>query len=300
MSVKLSCLTVSILLSFATPFPAGDQADWLSQLRSARDEHSVEVQGWLKLVGLESLHSGDNAFGSAENSQSRLPRSAPAHLMVLRLEADGRVLLLPPAGARAFPAGLTVNGRSPSTPAGSTVLALHSDTVAYHTLSFRLVRSGSGFAVRVWDENSDDLRQFHGLKWYAPDSRYRVQARFILYPAPKSILIANGDGNVGPLPSPGYAEFVLDGRTMRLEPISPSPDSKQLLFAFRDATSADETYGAGRFLFTEQPEGGGLVLDFNKAENPACAYNPYTVCPLPPPQNRLPVRIPAGEKKYHD
>jgi uncharacterized protein (DUF1684 family) len=82
--------------------------------------------------------------------------------------------------------------------------------------------------------------------------------------------------------------------------MSPSLDAKQLLFAFRDTTAGSETYGAGRFLFTGQPEGGGIVLDFNMAENPACAYNPYTVCPLPPPENRLPVAIRAGEKKYHD
>jgi uncharacterized protein (DUF1684 family) len=296
----LLCFTVLALLLFASPFSATNQTDWLSQLRSARDEHSIEVQGWLKLVGLHSLHAGENSFGSGVDSQARLPPSAPNQLMVLRLEADGRVILLPPAGARALPEGVSVNGRPPNASSGPVVIAPHSDVVAYHTLSFRTIRSGGGVAVRVWDENSDDLRHFNGLKWYAPDSRYRVQARFISYPTPKLISIVNGDGNVEPLPSPGYAEFVLNGRTLRLHSLSPSPDSKQLLFAFRDATAAHETYGAGRFLFTGQPEGGELVLDFNLAENPACAYNPYTVCPLPPPENRLPVPIPAGEKQYHD
>jgi hypothetical protein len=136
MSVRVG-FAVGVLLSFFTPLPATGQTDWLSQLRAARDEHSVEVQGWLKLVGLESLHSGDNGFGSAVDSQARLPASAPDHLMVLRLEADGRVLLLPPAKARSFPAGLSVNGHSPDTSGGPVVMALHSDVVAYHTLSFR-------------------------------------------------------------------------------------------------------------------------------------------------------------------
>jgi uncharacterized protein (DUF1684 family) len=299
MAARLSRLAIGSLLLFFMPLSAIGQTAWLSQVRSARNEHSVEVQGWLKLVGLHVLRSGDNSFGSAVDSQARLPASAPHHLMVLRLGADGRVLLLPPAGARAFPPGLSVNGRSPNT-GGPVVISLHSDVLGYHTLSLRLVRSGDGFAMRVWDENSDDLRQFHGLKWYPPDSRYRVHARFVSYSTPKLISIVNGDGNVEPLPSPGYAEFVLDGRTLRLEPVSLSPDSKQLLFAFRDATAANETYGAGRFLFTGKPEGGALVLDFNLAENPACAYNPYTVCPLPPPQNRLRVPVPAGEKRYHD
>jgi uncharacterized protein (DUF1684 family) len=289
------------LLSFSRPSPVMGQADWLAELRSAREEHAVEVQGWLKLVGLESLHSGDNGFGAASDSQARLPAPAPDHLMVLRLEPDGRLLLLPPTGTRAFPVGINVNGHPPAGAAGGIAIAPHSDVITYRTLSFRLVRSGGGYAIRVWDENSEDLRQFHGLKWYAPDARYRVRARFIPYPAPKLISIASGDGTRVPLPSPGYAEFVLDGRTLRLQPVYVSPESKtQLLFAFKDTTAAHETYGSGRFLFTGPPERGELVLDFNQAENPACAYNPYTICPLPPRANHLAVMVPAGEKKYHD
>lgn len=293
---KLSCLAIGAFLFFSGPFPVIGQTDWLADLRSARDEHAVEVQGWLKLVGLESLHFGDNDVGAAAGN-ARLPAPSPGHLMVLRLEADDRVLLLPPVGSHAFPPGLSVNGHPP---AGNIAIALHSDVVAYRTLSFRLVRSGGGLAMRVWDEDSQALRQFRGLNWYAPDTRYRVRARFITYPAPKLISLANGDGTRTPLPSPGYAEFTLNGRTLRLQPVVPSPDAKQLLFAFRDGTAAHETYGAGRLLFTGQPEGGWLVLDFNLAENPACAYNPYTICPLPPLENRLPIAVPAGEKKYHD
>lgn len=157
-----------------------------------------------------------------------------------------------------------------------------------------------GYAMRVWDENSADLRQFRGLNWYAPDPRYRARARFVAYPVPRIVSIVNGDGTKVPLPSPGYAEFVLDGRIQRLDPVYPSPGSRQLLFAFKDTTAAHETYGAGRFLFTGEPEKGVLVLDFNRAENPACAYNPYTVCPMPPRENHLPAAVQAGERKYHE
>ena len=104
---------------------------------------------------------------------------------------------------------------------------------------------------------------------------------------------------------PGVAEFTLDGKTWRLEPILESPDDKDLFFIFRDTTSKSETYGAGRFLYTPLPDHGltqpgQLELDFNRAENPPCAYTPYATCPLPTPQNRLTIPIPAGQLRYHD
>jgi uncharacterized protein (DUF1684 family) len=104
---------------------------------------------------------------------------------------------------------------------------------------------------------------------------------------------------------PGVAEFTLDGKAFRLEPILESPDDKDLFFILRDATSRTETYGAGRFLYTDLPDHGlnqpgELWLDFNRAENPPCAYTPFATCPLPPPQNRLQVAIPAGQQRYHD
>jgi uncharacterized protein len=76
------------------------------------------------------------------------------------------------------------------------------------------------------------------------------------------------------------------------------PGSKDLFFVFRDLTAGKETYGAGRFLDTAPPQDGKVVLDFNKAYNPPCAFTPYATCPLPPAENKLAVRIEAGEKKY--
>jgi uncharacterized protein (DUF1684 family) len=297
---RLACLAIGTLLSFSRPIAAKAQNGWLAEVHSAREEHSVEVQGWLKLVGLESLHAGANSFGSAPDSHVKLPAPTPDHLMVLQLDSDDRLWLHPPTTTRAFPPELKVNGQPPLPVAAGIPISLHSDVITWRTLSFRLIRSGGGFAIRIWDENSEELHRFQGLKWYPPDPHYRVRARFIPYPAPKLVSIANGDGTRVSLPSPGYAEFKLHGRTMRLQPVQLSPENKTLLFAFKDGTAAHETYGAGRFLFTAQPEHGELVLDFNLAENPACAYNPYTVCPLPPRENHLAARVPAGEKKYHD
>jgi hypothetical protein len=109
-------------------------------------------------------------------------------------------------------------------------------------------------------------------------------------------------GQMTDAPSPGYAEFQIDGQTVRLEP---TVEGRTLFFDFRDATSKTTTDGAGRFLNTDLPGNGiasrgTVTLDFNYAHNPPCGYTPYATCPLPTPENRLTVSIPAGEKRYGD
>jgi hypothetical protein len=95
------------------------------------------------------------------------------------------------------------------------------------------------------------------------------------------------------MPSPGYVQFTLDGQSLRLDPVV---EENHLFFIFHDETSGKQTYPPGRFLDAELPKEGKVVLDFNKAYNPPCAFTPYATCPLPPKQNRLPVRIGAGEQ----
>ena len=99
-------------------------------------------------------------------------------------------------------------------------------------------------------------------------------------------------------PPPGYAVFKLRGHEFTLHPILEEPGAKELFYIFRDETSGKETYPAGRFFYSDMPKGGKVILDFNKAYNPPCAFTPYATCPLPPPENRLAVRIEAGEKRY--
>jgi uncharacterized protein (DUF1684 family) len=84
---------------------------------------------------------------------------------------------------------------------------------------------------------------------------------------------------------------------LRLDPILEGPDAKELFFIFKDMTAGSDTYPAGRYLYTELPKDGTVELDFNMAYSPPCAFTAYATCPLPPPQNRMAVRIEAGEKK---
>lgn len=105
-------------------------------------------------------------------------------------------------------------------------------------------------------------------------------------------------GNSSLQPSPGYLKFEINDTGFRLDPIADG-NSKSYFIIFGDETNGEETYGAGRFLSVDAVDEQGVTyIDFNKAYNPPCAFSPYATCPLPPAQNRLAIRITAGEKNY--
>jgi hypothetical protein len=139
------------------------------------------------------------------------------------------------------------------------------------------------------------------LHWYRPDLQFRITARWIPSGMAGSLAVPNTLGEVRYESSPGMAEFVLYGQTIRLFPFV---EGTNLFFVFRDASNNNSTNNEGRFLYTDLPShgvgrNGTLILDFNKAENPPCAYSSDTICSLPPQQNRLTIPIPAGEQRYH-
>jgi hypothetical protein len=151
--------------------------------------------------------------------------------------------------------------------------------------------------VSVVDPDSPLRAKASHLHWFPPDEKYRVTANWIPYPQPKPMHVADSDGGSRDWECPGHAAFEIAGQRLTLEPFI-TPGDNSLFFAFRDTTAGHETYGAGRFFEAEMPKGGKVILDFNKAYNPLCAYNHFFFCPVPPKQNRLFVAIPAGEKMY--
>jgi len=176
-------------------------------------------------------------------------------------------------------------------------------TLVWHRLSMVVLPRGGRYALRIKDADSLTRTQFRGLHWYAPDARYRVTAKWIPFTPPHVEKIPTIINTTLNMPAPGIAEFVLDGKTLRLEPVIEGDEKDKLFFILRDATSQTTTYQAARFLHTSLPSNGlsnpgSLTLDFNELYNPPCAYTPYATCPLPPEQNRLSIAIEAGEQRY--
>src|SRR5271154_4181936 len=283
-------------------------AKYQSDLATWRTQHAADLQkpaGWLSLTGLDWLQEGDNSFGSAPDNKLRLAAGNPAHLGVLHLQKNS-VQLLPPVGGD-FPPEFLVAGVA----AKKQLIPVDPDNdknaphLTIGTLNMYVIRREDRYALRVKDSKSPTLVGFHGLNWYEPDGSYRVKAKWIPYNPPKSVTLATLAGTTYSQPVPGAAEFVLRGETYRLEPVLEDPAGPQLFFILRDATSSTTTYKACRFLYTVLPshglnKQGEIWLDFNRLENPPCAYTPFATCPLPPPQNRLQIALPVGEKRYHE
>ncbi len=147
------------------------------------------------------------------------------------------------------------------------------------------------------DKDSEVRRNFIGVDRFPVGPRWRVKARLEAHDPPQTVAVPNVLGQVNQSPSPGTLVFVLAGFSCRLVPVGEPGES--LFIVFADATTGTRTYGGGRFLSAEPPAvDGTVVLDFNKAVNPPCAFTPFATCPLPPEGNILPVAIRAGEKNW--
>jgi uncharacterized protein (DUF1684 family) len=292
------------LFSIAT---FGQNTSFQEDLAAWRTQYTADLlkpDGWLSLTGLEWLEPGDNSLGSATDNKIHLAAGSPAHLAILHLEGESVTLNAPPGG---FPADFLVAG----SPAKQQPLRAEANNdkdsphLTVGTLNMYVIRREARFALRIKDSHAPGIVGFHGLKLYPPDATYRVTAKWIPYSPAKTITLATLVGTSYDQPVPGVAEFLLAGKTFRLEPVLEDPAVAKLFFILRDTTSATTTYGACRFLYTGLPANGlakpgELVLDFNRLENPPCAYTPFSTCPLPPPGNRLPIALPVGEQRYHD
>ena len=259
--------------------------------RKQRVDRLTGPNGWLSLVGLEWLKDGANKVGSAKDNDIVLT-SAPAHLGTIALHnGEASITLDAKAGA-------TINGVAA---AGADLLddsAPKPTVVAFGTANFYLVHRGDKFGLRIKDSEAPTRKHFLGIDYFDIDPSWRVEAKWEAYDPPHEVEEANIIGQVDKVIVPGAAVFQHDGKTYRVEPVIETPGDTELFLVFSDKTSGKETYGAARFVYTEPPKDGKVIIDFNKAYNPPCAFTPFATCPLPTDQNRLRVRVTAGEKKY--
>ena len=246
----------------------------LAKWRQEREAKLKADGGWLTVTGLSWLKEGANRVDGAPG--------------VFELN-KGKTLF------RADRGGSVTSQEKPI-----STIQLDKPDISFDadSMNFRVIERSGRYGVRIKDKNSKLRKAFTGLHWFPARESYRVTAKFVPHPKPKDVPILNIIGNHLKMPSPGYVIFKLDNHELRLEPVIDEGED-ELMFIFRDKTAGKETYPAGRYLYAAMPREGKVELDFNKAENPPCAFTPYATCPLPPKQNILPIRIEAGEQSPH-
>lgn len=267
-----------------TPCDACETEAW-------RAKHEVDYRrDYVPIAGLHFFKDGAQTAGSAKTNDIILAASAPPTLGTFEL-SKGVVTFTPDPKTSARVNGAPVTGR--------VVLkddSVKADSIEAGGIRAAVHKSGVRQSLRVWEPDGRQAREFLGFTWFDIQPEYRVVGRFTPDAAPRTLDIPNTFGDVDPMRTEGVVEFTLQGRTLRMRPFTTRP--KRFWFVFSDASSGVETYKAARFLYADLRDNGTAVLDFNQAYNPPCAFNPYTTCPLPMAENRLPVKILAGERDY--
>jgi uncharacterized protein len=257
-----------------------------------RAKHEADYRReWVTIAGLHFLEPGTHTAGSAASNEIVLPASAPPVMGRFVLENDV-VRFEPPPGSSVSLDGQVVRAPVALADDGEP----KPDELVAGDIRVVVHRSGERKSLRVWDPGGELARGFRGFAWFPIQMDYRVTGRFIPDSAPRKMQVVNTFGDLDTYETEGVVEFTLQGQTLRLRPFTTRP--KRFYFVFRDASSGKETYEAARFLYSDLRDDGTTVLDFNQAYNPPCAFNPFTTCPIPLHENRLNVKILAGERAY--
>ncbi|HZM92938.1 MAG TPA: DUF1684 domain-containing protein [Vicinamibacterales bacterium] len=257
-----------------------------------RAKHEADYRReWVTIAGLHFLEPGSHTAGSAPSNDIVLPASAPQVLGRFVLENDV-VRFEPQPSSPALLGGQVVRAPLELADDGQP----KADELVVGDIRLVVHRSGERKSLRVWDPDGELARGFLGFKWFPIQMDYRVTGRFIPDSTPREMQVVNTFGDLDAYKTEGVVEFTLQGQTLRLRPFTTRP--KRFYFVFRDASAGKETYEAARFLYSDLRDDGTTVLDFNQAYNPPCAFNPFTTCPIPLPENRLGVKILAGEQAY--
>lgn len=290
---KFAHVFLGVVLVSATA--AWGQTDYSKEIEKWRQEREANLKketGWLTVAGLSWLKEGTNTVGAGEKFDVRLTENFKQGKFGEIEFKDGVATLKVEKGVEA-----QTDGKNISAP-----VDLVSDEkgkpreIRTGTQTFFLIKREERFGIRLKDSESEARRNFKGLHWFPIDDTYKVAARLEAFPEPKEVMVPNVLGGKFKMKSPGVLKFSLKGKEYKLQPVDEGDGT--LFMIFRDQSSENETYKSGRFLYADKPVNGEAVVDFNKAENPPCAFTPYATCPLPPPGNSLDVEIKAGEKRY--
>ncbi len=271
---------------------AAEHEEWRANRHRSLSRPDAGVISW---GGLWELAEGANAFGSDPALPIVLPEEdAPPHAGTLHL-SGGQVRLEPAAGS-----GLTLRAGDPvksmqmrdDRSDSTTILALGSLGLRIHA-----ERGTDRLWLRMWDTDAPRVAAFELPPYFAVSNEWRVAARFEPYDEPRTVPLADVTGGMVSNEAPGELVFRADGREHRLIAFA-TATSRSYFVTLWDSTGVADTYQGGRYMRVPLADDEGwTTIDFNRAYNPPCVFTPYSVCSLPPHENRLALAVTAGEQR---
>jgi uncharacterized protein (DUF1684 family) len=292
MKKSFGILLVTIFVFLTSAQAETEYVKAIEKWRNDKEVNLKKETGWLTVAGLFWLKEGINTVGAGEDFDVRLTDNFKKGKFGEIDFKNGTASLKVEEGVETQSDGKSI----------STTIQLVSDEKGKPTeirtgsQTFYLIRREDRFGIRLKDSQSKARLTFKGQHWFPIDESYKVTAHFEAFPEPKEVMVPNVLGGKFKMKSPGILKFALKGKEYSLQPVQ--EEDETLFIIFGDKSNLGETYKSGRFLYADKAVNGEAVLDFNKAENPPCAFTPFATCPLPLPQNNLDVEIKAGEKRY--
>ena len=293
---KFSIATILTLLSLINFAQTDTYFAEVKEWNAARIDALKQPNGWLNLEGLFWLKKGVNSFGSASANDVLYDNAAfPKHLGDFVFE-NGKVYWKDAGTSK-----ITIKDNAGLVITNDETLNLLTATEGAYTSQWKdfvwiVIQREDKVGVRFRNLKAKTLLEFKGIERFPVEAKWRIKAK-VIPQNQNPLMIMNVLGQNTAQKHGGQLVFDIEGKTYRLDAIDEG--GIRLFVTFADATSGKTTYGSGRFIELDKPDADGYTyIDFNKAYNPPCAFTEFATCPLPPPQNRLIIAIPAGEKKY--
>ena len=299
MSRKYCLPLIPILLLFISGCGSSDpiitdEAAYMESIEEwqhRRVERLKSKNGWLNLAGLFWLEEGENSFGSDPSNQVVFPEKADAFCGTLTL-IEGDVFMQVNEGVEI--------GMGDSLVTQADLIHDHSKNTTHllqGDLAWYIIKRGERYGIRMRDYKHPRIDELDHIPSYPIQTSYVVEATLKPFDEPRTMVVATPlEGFTESYECPGELHFQIENKDLVLFPFS-SGEGYFLVIA--DETTGMDTYGAGRFMYSMPDSTGRIILDFNKAYNPPCAFSPYATCPMPPRENFLPIAIEAGEKSVH-
>ena len=307
-SSKLLLFLVSLTMVLSYSNVKGQKSTTPNYIESINEWHKLREaflkspKGWLNLEGLFWLHKGVNTFGVSKNNdcvyENPNPSNAffPDHLGNFIFEGDSVMW------ESLDKYMVKVNNQD--MPLKSKVCIFNANGLSSDmswimsgaSFTWTIIKREDKIGVRFRNLKSDNVSSFKGIAHFPINEKFKIKA-FLQPPIETYLMISNVLGQQVASKNAGKLQFTYQGKPYSLDVIDEGEE--QLFITFGDATSGATTYSAGRFIYINKPDAkGNTFIDFNQAFNPPCAFTKFATCPLPPPQNRLPFAITAGEKNY--
>ncbi len=266
-------------------------AQEIKEWQESRLERLKGKNGWLNLAGLLWLEEGENSFGSDPGNDIVFPEKAYAFCGSLTL-TDGKVTLEVKNGVEIREGETLVTSLVLNDDQSKSTTYLQQGDLAWY-----IIKRGEKYGIRLRDYKHPRLAELDHIPTYPISLEYVVEAQLHPFDEPMEFTVATPlEGFTETYQCPGELHFRIKEDELVLFPFS---SGKGYFLVIADETTGLDTYGAGRFMYCMPDSTGRIILDFNKAYNPPCAFSPYATCPMPPRENFLPVAIEAGEKSVH-